>query len=133
LGEGNCRIYQRLELKLKKKELEIFKVITYYLLKMGFQARNRGYRYLRDAIIIGYVNNNMLKSVTKRLYPVIAEKYDVTVFQVESSIRNAIELAWDEGNPTELRACLGACVDSEIRPTNSEVIERLVGFISNLK
>jgi two-component system response regulator (stage 0 sporulation protein A) len=120
-------------LDVLKDEIEVFKIITYYLLKMGFQARNRGYRYIRDAVIIGYKDNKVLESVTKGLYPIVAEKYGVSVFQVESSIRNSIELAWDEGNQRELKMCLGeSCSDSDIRPTNSEVIERLVGFVSKL-
>jgi two-component system response regulator (stage 0 sporulation protein A) len=116
-----------------KDELEVFKLITYILLKMGFQARNRGYRYLRDAVIIGYKDSTVLESVTKRLYPLVAERYGVSIFQVESSIRNTIELAWEEGNPKELQAYLGeSCSEDDIRPTNSEVIERLVGFVSKL-
>jgi two-component system response regulator (stage 0 sporulation protein A) len=114
-------------------QLEIYKTITYYLLKMGFQARNRGYRYLRDAVMIGCQNHETVKSVTKRLYPVLASKYKVSVYQVESSIRNTIELAWDEGNRDELRTCLGVAYDDgDVRPTNSEVIDSLVGFISRL-
>jgi two-component system response regulator (stage 0 sporulation protein A) len=116
-----------------KDDLEVFKLVTYYLLRLGFQARNRGYRYIRDAVIIGYKDGTVLESVTKILYPLVAEKYGVTVFQVESSIRNSIELAWEEGNKTELKIFLGdACSDNDIRPTNSEVIERLVGFVSKL-
>jgi two-component system response regulator (stage 0 sporulation protein A) len=117
-----------------KEDIEIFKIITYYLLKMGFQARNRGYRYLRDAVIMGYMNHDLLKSVTKGLYPLLAQRYGVTVFQIESSIRNAIAIAWEEGNQRELKLCLGESYEEgELRPTNSEVIERLVGFVSNLK
>jgi two-component system response regulator (stage 0 sporulation protein A) len=117
-----------------KNEIEVFKIITYYLLKMGFQARNRGYRYLRDAVIMGCMNQDLLESVTKGLYPLLAARYGVSVFQIESSIRNSIALAWEEGNQKELKLCLGESYeDGELRPTNSEVIERLVGFISNLK
>jgi two-component system response regulator (stage 0 sporulation protein A) len=119
---------------VKKDEIEVFKIITYYLLQMGFQPRNRGYRYLRDAVIMGYRDSGLLESVTKRLYPLLADRYDVTVFQIESSIRNSIALAWEEGNQSKLKLCLGESYEeNEIRPTNSEVIERLVGFISNLK
>jgi two-component system response regulator (stage 0 sporulation protein A) len=115
-------------------EIDIFKIITYYLIKMGFQARNRGYRYLRDAVIMGYMDHDLLESVTKRLYPLLAERFNVSVFQIESSIRNSIALAWEEGNQREFKLCLGESFeDGELRPTNSEVIERLVGFISNLK
>lgn len=97
---------------------------------MGFQPRNRGYRYLRDAVIIGYQNHDMLEAMTKGLYPLLAEKYEVSVYQIESSIRNTIELAWDEGNRRELRACFGdEYMDGTQRPTNSEVIERLVGIV----
>lgn len=117
-----------------KEDVELFKLITYYMLKIGFQARNSGYRYLRDAVLIGYNDSELLGAVTKRLYPVLAKRYDVSVFQVESSIRNTIELAWEEGDQRELRACLGeSFADGLIRPTNSEVIERLVVAVAKLK
>jgi two-component system response regulator (stage 0 sporulation protein A) len=113
-----------------KNRIEVFKIVTYYMIQMGFQARNKGYRYLRDAVVIGCGDRGLLESVTKRLYPILAEKYDVTVFQIESSIRNTIELAWEEGDPKELKHVLGkSSEDDDIRPTNSDVIERMVGFI----
>ena len=41
---------------------------------------------------------DLLGSVTKVLYPRIAEKFDTTSSRVERAIRHAIEVAWSRNN-----------------------------------
>lgn len=72
----------------------------------------------------------MLTSVTKRLYPEVAKRFETTDKQVERAIRNAIETAWLKGNSNTLAAIFGDLfTDNDMRPTNSEVIEVLVSNI----
>lgn len=73
----------------------------------------------------------MLNAVTKRLYPEVARRFETTDKQVERAIRNAIETAWVKGNPDTLAAIFGDLfTDSNVRPTNSEIIKILVSNIS---
>lgn len=111
--------------------LKALKRTTYLLLCAGFQPRHRGYRYLREAVWLAWKEPEMLNAVTKRLYPEVARRFETTDKQVERAIRNAIETAWVKGNPDTLAAIFGDLfTDSNVRPTNSEIIKILVSNIS---
>ena len=60
---------------------------------------------------------------TKKLYPMIGEKYSTTASKVERAIRHAIEVAWNRGRIDAINAIFGARIylGSE-KPTNSEFI-----------
>lgn len=104
------------------------------MLKCGFQARQKGYRYLREAVWIACQEPDVLISVTKRLYPEVAKRFNTTDKQVERAIRNAIETAWSNGEPETLKAFFEEIYgDGTIRPTNIEVIEKMVGFFRSTK
>ena len=106
--------------------LRAFQRTTYLMLKAGFQARHRGYRYLREAVWIAYKDPEVLVCVTKSLYPEIARRFDTTDQNVERSIRNVIELVWLEGNAETLKAIFGDLFSREgERPTNLDVIQIL--------
>lgn len=106
-------------------QIDILRRTTYLLIQSGFQAHQRGYRYLREAIAIVYDSPDMISSVTKMLYPEIAKMYDTTDKQVERAIRNAIETAWLRGNADVLESLFGEKYYDN-RPTNSEVIQTYV-------
>ena len=113
----------------KRSRVDILQRTTYHMVKMGFQARQRGYRYLREAVWVAYHDPESLTSVTKLLYPKVAKLFSTTDKQVERAIRNAIETAWTKGNQDALQVFFKDIYgDGSTRPTNSEVIEVLVGF-----
>ncbi|MGN0347112.1 MAG: sporulation initiation factor Spo0A C-terminal domain-containing protein [Lachnospiraceae bacterium] len=109
---------------------EIWLKITVILQKIGVPAHLNGYYYLRSAIIISLGHNNCVSSVTKLLYPEIAKEYEITQQKVERGIRNAIEVAWKNGNREFFQKEFGYynCPDSQ-RPSNSEFIARIVDYI----
>lgn len=112
--------------------LNIYKRATYLMVKCGFQARQKGYRYLREAVWIAYQEPEVLTSVTKCLYPEVAKHFNTTDKQVERAIRNAIETAWTNGEPETLKEFFAEIYDDgTARPTNTEVIEKMVGFFRN--
>ena len=112
--------------------VEILKIATYLLLRLGFQARQRGYRYLREAILIAYQDEDTLVSITKYLYPEIAKRYDTTDKQVERAIRSAVETVWDKGNEVNLKKIFGDLyINKCARPTNTEVVYVLICYIKN--
>ena len=110
--------------------LRALKRTTYLLLRAGFQPRQIGYRYLREAVWISYKEPEMIQSVTKRLYPEVAKRFETTDKQVERAIRNAINTAWTKGDCDALVLIFGDLfVDRNVKPTNSEIIKILANNI----
>ena len=71
-------------------------------------------------------NTKLVNSMTTVLYPLVAENYEVSSESVERSIRTAIQLAWDRGNPEAFSKYFG--YNSQVRkkrPTNAEFIARI--------
>lgn len=100
--------------------------VTEMMLNLGVPAHLRGYRYLREAIIMSIEDMELVGSVTKLLYPEIAKQFHVTDQKVERGIRNAIEVSWERGNKETFTEIFGYCgTDGRIRPTNSEYIAKL--------
>lgn len=86
-------------------------------------AYQKGYMYLRTAIMKTYDNIDILGQVTKVLYPEIARNYNTTSSRVERAIRHAIEVAWNRGNTEAIDDIFGYTVSaSKSKPTNSEFI-----------
>jgi two-component system response regulator (stage 0 sporulation protein A) len=97
--------------------------ITQIIHEIGVPAHIKGYHYLREAIGIVYNDVEILGSITKVLYPRIAERYKTTPSRVERAIRHSIEVAWGRGNMDAIRTMFGYTVSvSKTKPTNSEFI-----------
>lgn len=82
-----------------------------------------GYKYLKEAIVIAIEDPESLMSITKSVYPQVADKFDTSSGNVERNIRYVIEAAWNklsEGEMSEdLKAIFGKMSK---KPTNSEFI-----------
>jgi two-component system, response regulator, stage 0 sporulation protein A len=97
--------------------------ITSIIHEIGVPAHIKGYMYLREAITLVYYDIDLLGSVTKVLYPDIADKFNTTPSRVERAIRHAIEVAWGRGNVDSISKMFGYTVNSaKSKPTNSEFI-----------
>ena len=100
--------------------------VTDIMLDLGVPAHLRGYRYLREAVLMSMDDMEQVGSVTKLLYPEIAKKFHATDQKVERGIRNAIEVSWMRGNKDTFLEIFGYCAEEgRNRPTNSEYIARL--------
>lgn len=105
----------------KKSSLEAD--VTGIIHEIGIPAHIKGYHYLREAIMMVVEDVDLLGSVTKILYPRIAEKFDTTSSRVERAIRHAIEVAWSRNNIDTVKKFFGYTVNTERgKPTNSEFI-----------
>ena len=71
--------------------------LTPYLYRIGLSPHIAGYFYLRDAVAEYLLAPGASFSVTKDIYPRIAEKYNKTTNAIERSIRHAITCAWKAG------------------------------------
>lgn len=97
--------------------------ITKIIHQIGVPAHIKGYQYLRTAIMMAIEDNNIINSVTKVLYPSVAQKYSTTSSRVERAIRHAIEVAWDRGDIDTLNSYFGYTIQNNRgKPTNSEFI-----------
>ena len=97
--------------------------VTNIIHKVGIPAHIKGYKYLRCAIKKTIIDEDIINSVTKELYPEVAKEYNTTPPRVERAIRHAIEVAWNRGEEETLNKIFGYTVSSNKgKPTNSEFI-----------
>lgn len=97
--------------------------VTKVIHEIGVPAHIKGYQYLRDAIMMAIKDMDIINSITKQLYPSIANDYNTTPSRVERAIRHAIEVAWGRGHVEVLNNLFGYTVQtSKGKPTNSEFI-----------
>lgn len=97
--------------------------ITNIFITVGIPAHIKGYQFLREAIKMAIDNPEVINSITKELYPSIAERFDTTASKVERAIRHAIEVAWSRGKIENINSIFGVKVYSNNeKPTNGEFI-----------
>ena len=102
---------------------DIETMVTETIHEIGIPAHIKGYQYLRHAIMIVVNNLDIINSITKKLYPTVAQDFNTTASRVERAIRHAIEVAWDRGDTEVLNSIFGYTVaNSKGKPTNSEFI-----------
>lgn len=98
-------------------------MVTEIIHEIGIPAHIKGYQYLRHAIMLVIENLDVINSITKTLYPTVAEDFHTTSSRVERAIRHAIEVAWDRGDTEVLNSIFGYTIaTSKGKPTNSEFI-----------
>lgn len=108
-------------IKPRNKQLE--EKITNIFITVGIPAHIKGYQFLREAIKMAIDNPEIINSITKKLYPSIAERFETTASKVERAIRHAIEVAWNRGKIENINALFGIRVYSNNeKPTNGEFI-----------
>lgn len=105
----------------KSKELE--EKITNVFITVGIPAHIKGYQFLREAIKMAIAEPEIINSITKKLYPSIADKFETSSSKVERAIRHAIEVAWNRGKIENINSLFGVKVYGENeKPTNGEFI-----------
>lgn len=98
--------------------------VSNILLRLGMPTKLRGYCCAREAILCQMRNPGM--SVTKELYPEVAELCDGSTAQVERAIRGAILAAWNNRDEQVWQRFFLPGQDGIIpRPTNAEFVSRI--------
>lgn len=97
--------------------------ISNIFINVGIPPHIKGYSYLREGVKMAVNNPDIINNITKKLYPMIGEKYSTSPSKVERAIRHAIEVAWNRGRIESINHILGvrAYVGAE-KPTNGEFI-----------
>lgn len=106
-----------------RSEKSLERTVTEVIHEIGVPAHIKGYKYLREAIMLTVQDMEIINAVTKVLYPDVAKKFNTTPSRVERAIRHAIEVAWDRGDLEVLQKFFGYTVSNiKGKPTNSEFI-----------
>lgn len=107
------------EIPVESFETQIVSLIH----EIGIPSHVMGYQYLKDAIQITMHNRDAINSITKILYPDVAQKNGTTSSRVERAIRHAIEIAFTRGNSEFIDSLFGYSINPVTgKPTNSEFI-----------
>ena len=108
---------------IRPRNRQLEEKITNIFITVGIPAHIKGYQFLREAIKMAIDNPEIINSITKKLYPSIAERFETTASKVERAIRHAIEVAWNRGKIENINALFGIRVYSNNeKPTNGEFI-----------
>ncbi len=95
-------------------------------ISVGIPAHIKGYQFLREAIKMTIDRPEVINSITKKLYPGIAENFRTSPSKVERAIRHAIEVAWNRGKIENINQIFGIKIYSaNDKPTNGEFIALL--------
>ena len=107
--------------RVRNRSLE--EKITNIFITVGIPAHIKGYQFLREAIKMAIDNPDVINSITKRLYPEVARRFDTSPSKVERAIRHAIEVAWNRGKIENINSLFGVRVyNHNEKPTNGEFI-----------
>ena len=105
-------------------------LVTDIIHEIGVPAHIKGYHYLREASLLSIQSGEYINSVTKLLYPTVAQKFSTTSSRVERAIRHAIEVAWDRGDVDILNQYFGYTIhNGRGKPTNSEFVAMIADKI----
>jgi len=114
-----------------RNEKSLETTVTEVIHEIGVPAHIKGYKYLREAIMLTVEDMEIINAVTKVLYPEVAKRFNTTPSRVERAIRHAIEVAWDRGDLEVLQKFFGYTVSNiKGKPTNSEFIAMIADRLS---
>ena len=107
----------------EKKRMGEDEKLSSIFLSIGIPAHIKGYQYLREGIKMVVEDPDKIGSITKVLYPGIAEHFSTSPSKVERAIRHAIEVAWSRGKIENINGIFGYNIYSKNdKPTNGEFI-----------
>lgn len=109
-----------------KERVSLEQRVADLFLKIGVPPHLKGYQYLKEAVKRTVEDRMIIYSITKRLYPEIAEHFHVTATKVELAIRHTIEVMYDRDKMKNVSVVLGFPVGgNKQKPTNGEFIALL--------
>lgn len=105
-------------------------IITTVIKQMGIPASLIGYHYIRDAVEMMIEDINLIKAITKTIYPAVATKYGTSASRVERGIRHAIEVGYDRANAELKNKMFSYSLSADaVRPTNSEFLAAVADYV----
>ena len=102
-----------------------------FLREMGVPANIRGYEYMSEAINMVVADRSAIHSLTKTLYPAIAERFQTTPSRVERAMRHSVEVAWSRGDLEAIHKRFGYTISANKgRPTVGEFVAIAAEYVS---
>lgn len=86
---------------------------------LGIPGHHRGFNFLLDCLNLSLHNEALLSPITKRLYPQVAERHDISTLCVERDIRTVVKVWWKRGDHSFIASLVGTLAKA---PTNKEFI-----------
>ena len=107
----------------QKEIKQLDEKISNIFISIGIPAHIKGYQFLREAVKLAVEKPEIIGSITKQLYPTIAERFETSSSKVERGMRHAIEVAWNRGKIENINSLFGLKIySSNEKPTNGELI-----------
>lgn len=123
LEERICDILNDKDAGEERSEKLLDEKISNIFISIGIPAHIKGYQFLREAVKLAVEEPEIIGSITKKLYPTIAQKFETSSSKVERGMRHAIEVAWNRGKIENINSLFGFKVySSNDKPTNGELI-----------
>lgn len=105
------------------QQADIIDQITNIMNEIEIPHHLKGYIYIREAINMLVNDIELLSSITKKLYPLLGEKFNTTDSKIEKAIKNAIEVTWNRNSVETINKFLGYFISTKKgKPTNSEFL-----------
>lgn len=111
--------------------VDLYKEVTTVLLKCGFNTKHKGFIYIRESIMIKCLVRDS-GSLSKNIYPYIAERYNVSSESVERAIRSAVSHVWNSSR-LEYMGEQGIDYFYSTKPSNSVIINHITDIIKSKK
>ena len=92
------------------------------LRQLGFPAHMSAYNYLLHAVEIAVHDPCAVNMITKKIYPLVAEKYNTLEARVERSLRYLIETAWKNIDEEVLYHHFALSLKASNKPASGELI-----------
>ena len=113
-----------------EEDFEVADLVMQYMTELGFDVRNLGYEYFKEAVLLCCEDKSYLKAITKKLYPKIAEIYCVSPSSVERAIRVSIRKAYSIGGLLGINDIYDSVIyNNDFIFSNSELIAVIVNKI----
>ena len=109
--------------KPQNENRQLDEKISNIFISIGIPAHIKGYQFLREAVKLAVEEPEIIGSITKKLYPTIAERFETSSSKVERGMRHAIEVAWNRGKIENINNIFGLKIyNRNEKPTNGELI-----------
>lgn len=109
--------------KSQSESKQLDEKISNIFISIGIPAHIKGYQFLREAVKLAVEEPEIIGSITKKLYPTIAERFETSSSKVERGMRHAIEVAWNRGKIENINNIFGLKIyNRNEKPTNGELI-----------
>ena len=96
------------------------------LCQLGLSPMKTGFWYAADALHAVHSDPQALTSLTKHVYPVVAEHFSVSPAAVESGLRRAVDTCWRK-NPDLLEVIMEETLPK--RPTVGQFLAAMTLYI----